>query len=83
VFTAPFELFFKSNLSLPRLSALPHLPIHRSACVGAGLAWRQPWSAAFLLILMRVRRSLGLRLGAGSRSPSVLTDTFLQEKSSF
>jgi hypothetical protein len=78
-----YEPFFSTPdlLSMdPPLGRLPYLPFRRSALLGQSLAWRQPWPAAFLLILLRVRRSWGLRLGAGGRSPRVLTDTLLQIK---
>jgi len=54
---------------MPRaLGRAPVSCLHRSPRLGAGLTWRLPWSAGFLLMLLRVR--LGLRLGLGGGSPS-------------
>jgi len=40
VLIVPFELFFKSNLSLPRLGGAALYPVHQSALLGQGLLWR-------------------------------------------
>jgi len=49
-------------------SALPYLPIHRSASVGRSLAGR-PSGDGLLANAKRVRLCCGLRLGGGSRKP--------------
>ena len=48
-----FERFLthQYNLSIGTAPVgAPTLPVFRSACVGAGLAWRPPWPAAFVLM---------------------------------
>ncbi len=60
-FTALFELLFKSNLSAPRLGALPYLPCTVRLCWGkASLGVRL--AAHSQLILLRVRLVLRTRL---------------------
>ncbi len=78
-FTALLELYFKSNLYLPRLSALPHLPsIVRPRWTEASLGAR--WAARFVL-MQCVCGSAGWVGTAASRR--VLTLTSLeQEKNS-
>jgi len=64
----------------PPLGRLPYLAIHRSALLGQSLAWRQPWPAAFLLILVRVRRSCCCsRVGAAAATASSPTGYYKQE----
>jgi len=60
------------NLSIgPAPVGAPTSPVHRSACVGAGLAWRPARSRDFQLILLRVRRSCCCsRVGAAAAAAS-------------
>jgi hypothetical protein len=53
--TAPFELFFKSNLSLPRLGALRCAPCISRPCWGKA-SFGARLAARFLPILRRVQR---------------------------
>ena len=68
--TAAFELYFKSDLSLPRLGALRCTPCTVRLCwdkasLGVRLA------ARFVLLLVRVRRSWGCgRVGAAATPAS-------------
>jgi hypothetical protein len=68
-FTAPFELYFKSDLSSPRLGAAPVSCVYQSPCFGAGLLWRS-LGRSLLANAMRARLVYGWRLGGGSRQPS-------------
>jgi len=78
VLTAAFELYFKSDLSLPRLGALRCAPCTVRLCWGkASLGARL--AARFLLILMRVR--LGRLAAARARQPAVASSLqFLYNK---
>jgi len=51
--------------------------------VGAGLAGRQPWPAAFLLILVRVRRSCGLRRVGAAQATASEPTLYYKKKTNF
>jgi len=54
-------------------------PVHQSALLGQGLLWRS-LGRSLLANFNACAAQLGLRLGAGGRSPRVLTDKLLQVK---
>jgi hypothetical protein len=75
-------LFELSLSNLPRLGALPCAPCTSRPCWGKA-SFGARLAARFLPILRRVRRSWGLRPGAGGRSPRVLTASYYKKKQKF
>jgi len=68
------------NLSIgPAPVGAPTSPVHRSACVGAGLTWRS-LGRSLRAFVSACAAQLLLQPGGGGCSSSVLTDTLLQAK---
>jgi len=77
-FTAPFELYFKSNLSLSRLGALPYPVCISRPALGQGSFGAR--LAARFVVMQCVTGSAGWRLGGGSRQPSRPNQVFKKER---